>query len=462
MRKCAAILCAALITVSACACGKDTAPTKPKTSNYHISTTTTTTPTVNYIDEPGKTPLNLVAATSFSDGVAFVRYVDGEGVEHAAAINTAGDVLFELPEGMPFDGPGYKDGIRVVDNVVYDKTGAVIASPELSGYDMLLTGSCGGYVLAKKTEQVASVAPEDAEAAAPSATGTATVTSTTAPTASSTDTEEPAPTTETVVSIGVLDSKGEWKQPLSAEHPIAKAMAVAVQPAAVLEYVAEGVLRVYVDLASVPQYYHFADNTLTADYVRYASFGYTPEEPAGIYHMAKDGTKTLKLENIIADYFFADAFIGRSVTPPSITETEATLGELKLYDYEGKELMDLSAYTIGGEAYYQNGYLTFPTTNEVGSRLLMVLGPDGKPVFEPIVLGMRDRYYTPDLNGFAVENFTADGVAGYRYYDYTGTVTVYENVTAFSGFFEGLAAVSLRGDDQHRYYINHRAEIVLR
>lgn len=457
MRKCAAILCAALVTVSACACGKDPAPTKKTdVSRYHISTTTTTTPTANYAEKPSKSVLNLTAATAFSDGVAFVRYADDEGVEHAAAINTEGKVLFELPEGMPFDGPGYVGGIRVVDNVMYDKTGAVIASPELSGYDALLTGNCGGYVLAKKTEVLDVEVSESTDS-----TGSSSATTTTAPTTAPTDTE-PAPAPETKVSIGVLNSKGKWEHALSADHPIAKAMAAAEQPTEVLEYVGDGVLRVYVDLSAVPQYYHFADNTLTVDYVRYASFGYTPEETAGIYKMAKDGSKKLVIENVIADYFFADAFIGRSVTPPAITETEPTLGALKLYDYEGKELMDLSAYTIGGEVYYQKGHLTFLTTDEVGSRLLMVLSPEGNPVFEPVVLGMRDHLYAPDDNGLVVESYTATGEACYRLYDYVGEIVEYTDVTAFAGFFDGLAAVTLRGDTEHRYYINHRAEIVLR
>lgn len=455
MRKCAAILCAAVVTITACACGKDSAPTQPKTSNYHISTTTTTIPTMDYTEDSDKTPLNLVYATAFSDGVALVRYRDSDGVEHEGAINTEGELLFDLPEGMPFEGPGYKDGIRVVNNIIYDKTGAVIASPELSGYDTLITGSCGGYVLAKKTEIITTDAPEEADP-------TAEATDTTVSTTGSTATVDPTPAPTTVVSVGVLNAQGEWKHPLSTDHPIAKAMAAAVLPGEVIETVADGVLRLYLDLASVPQYYHFANNTLTADYVHYASFPYTPEETAGIYKMATDGTKKMVIENVIADYFFADAFIGRSVTPPSITETEPTYGTQKLYDFEGKELMDLSAYTLSGIAYYQNGYLTFPATDEVGSRMLVVLGPDGQQIMDPVMLGMRDHYFVPDATGFVLESYTVDGTAVYRHYDYEGNVTFYENVTSFTGLFDGLAAVTLLGDADHYYYINYKAEIVLR
>lgn len=456
MRKCAAILCAALLTVSACACGKDTDPVT-KTTVHRITTTTTATPVKDYTDVPGKAPLNLTYATSFSDGVAFVRYLDSDGVEHAAAINTAADVLFELPEGMPFDGPGYKDGIRVVDNVIYDKTGAVIASPELSGYDTLMTGSCGGYVLAKKSEALAQPNPENSLPNLADNTNPTDTESSDAPV-------NPVTPPSTKVSVGVLNSKGEWVHDLSADHPIAAAMAAATQPTESLEYIATaGVLKVQVDVAGTPQYYHFKDNKLTVDYVRYASFGYSPEEAAGIYQMATDGSKKLVVENVIGDYFFADAFIGRSVTPPAITETEPTLGTPKLYNYKGEELMDLEAYPLSGPlAFYHGGYLTLPTTDAVGSRLLVILDAQGQPVMDPLVLGMRDVYYPPDVSGFVVESYTADGAVSYRHYDYTGAVTEYSDVAAFAGFVEGLAAVTLRGDDTHHYYINHRAEIVLR
>lgn len=438
MRKCAAILCAAIMTVSACACADDATPPATVTATVpRITTTTSAAPTKNYTEDPGKTPLHIARATSFSDGVAFVVYQDDKGSEHAAAINTAGDVLFELPEGMPFDGPGYKDGIRVVNNTIYDKTGTAIASPEMSGYDTLLTGSCGGYVLAKKTVRVTSAETDP-------------------------DAEPSAPITE--VQIGVLNRKGEWKYSLSEEHPIAVAMAAATQPVEEWEYYASaGVLRVRVDAAGQHQYYHFDDNTLTVDYARYASFPYSPNEVAGIYRMAEDGSKKVVVENVIGDYFFADAFIGRAVTPPIIEGTEAVIGTAKLYDYEGNELMDLTNYPLSGPlAFYFNGYLTLPTVNETGTRLLVTLNAQGQPVMEPLVLGMRDAYYPPDISGFVVESYSADGQVSYRHYDYTGAVTEYTDVISFAGFNEGLAMVTLRGDDQWHYYINHRAEIVLR
>ena len=454
MRKCAAILCAAVVTITACACGKDPAPTQPKTSNYHISTTTTTIPTMNYTEDSDKTPLNLVYATAFSDGVALVRYRDSDGVEHEGAINTEGELLFDLPEGMPFEGPGYKDGIRVVNNIIYDKTGAVIASPELSGYDTLITGSCGGYVLAKKTEIITTDAPEEADP-------TAEATDTTVSTTGSTATVDPTPAPTTVVSVGVLNAQGEWKHPLSTDHPIAKAMAAAVLPGEVIETVADGVLRLYLDLASVPQYYHFANNTLTADYVHYASFPYTPEETAGIYKMATDGTKKMVIKNVVSDYSFKDVFIGRTTQyPAEDAEDQEPKTIIKLYDYTGKALADLTAYPTDGKYFFIADRLLIQTDDGMGNRSLVLLSKDGKEIIDPVPLNLRDVVYAPNEAGFVVESHSAEGVVTYRHYDYIGNATDYTNVAAFSGFAEGLAAVTLT--DGTLCYINHMAEIVIR
>ena len=383
-----------------------------------------------------------------------------DGTTHNAAINTAGDVLFEMPTEMPLNGEGYKGGIRVVGNVIYDKTGAVIADPETGGYDTLLTGSCGGYVLAKREEAPSLPAPM------PETTDSTTIPTSTATTAASTTTggetttlpDMPPVTTTATVYVGVLNNKGEWVQELSADHPVAKIFTDTVT----FRYVKEDVLEV--STATGVQYYHFSDNTLTADYVRYVSVGQQSEgESIGIYQMAADGTKTLKIENVIGDYFFDTVFIGRTVTIPLEPGADPVVGDSKLYDYEGNELMDLAQYPLREpSAYYVWDHLMLLTTDAMGSRLLVVLDKEGNLVFEPLLLGMRDAYYPPDESGFVVESYTADGVASYRHYDYTGNVTEYNDVTSFGGFVGGLAVATLRGDSQQYYYINHRAEIVLR
>ena len=131
-----------------------------------------------------------------------------DGTEKAAAINTAGDILFDLPEGM--EASRYQNGICVVGNVIYDKSGAVIASPEQSGYDALMSDNCGGYVLAKKVTSVTLPAPDPANTTA----GNATTATAAAPTAEG-DTTATQPSTDVPLtgslqlSVGVMNNKGE-------------------------------------------------------------------------------------------------------------------------------------------------------------------------------------------------------------------------------------------------------------
>ncbi|MBE6533946.1 MAG: hypothetical protein E7678_03130 [Ruminococcaceae bacterium] len=93
--------------------------------------------------------LNIKYGTSFSDGVAFITYQGTGGETKNAAIDKTGNVLYN-PTFNIHTNKGYHNGILVLDNVIYDKVGNVIASPEISGYDALISGNCNGYVLAKK------------------------------------------------------------------------------------------------------------------------------------------------------------------------------------------------------------------------------------------------------------------------------------------------------------------------
>ena len=459
MRKYAAILCATLLIGNLTACKKADIPadSKPTTSAVTTTTTTATTTTQDGV----KAPINLTYAGPFSDGVALVRYLDADGVEWSAAINAAGQPLFHLPADVPYEGDGYRNGIRVVDNVIYDKTGAILASPEMSGYDSLMTGNCGGYVLAKK------VAPVSLPAPAPEAATTTTAASTTTTTAATDDTTQTTaptgglnnlPVTSAVtLSIGVLNNKGEWVHPLSPEHPIAQAITRAAQPTESLTYLTGDVLMVLADAAATAQYYSFKTNTLTDNYAHYESINYQDED-TGIYQVAADGTKKMVVENVVSDYFFKDAFIGR-------TNAENEAGEpitlVKLYDYSGKVLADLTDYPLWGNRYYYiYDRLIVPIDDGSGNRQLVILHKDGTAACDPVVLGLRDTFYTPDETGVVVESHTADGAVSYCHYAWDGTVTPYTDVATFKGFSEGLAAVTLT--DGTLCYINHKAEIVIK
>lgn len=454
MRKITAALCAALM-LGLCACGKEAAPAQDTTATTVATTTADTT-------APHKAYLNLKEASPFSDGVALVRYTDAEGAEKAAAINSAGDILFDLPEGMPLDAR-YKNGICVVGDVIYDKTGAVIASPDKSGYDALITNDCGGYVLAKKLSPLPA---GETKATAATTTTTAAATSTTLvdTTTTTVDTTQPTDTTPTMpliptgmeLSIGVLNNKGEWEHPLSTDHPIAKALSSAAHPEEHFTLIAEGVLQVHADLTAQPQFYHFADNKMTSDYAHYESMEYQDED-SGIYKVMADGTKELVIANVVVVYPFQDAFIGRSIVEGEEGEEPQTL--IKLYDYKGKALADLTAYPTTEKYYYVTERLLITVDDGSGNRQLALLQKDGTPIMDPVALNLRDTVYPPDETGFVIAGYTADGVVSYRHYDYAGNVSIYTDVTAFNGFSEGLAAVTL--SDGRLVYINQMAEIVI-
>lgn len=454
MRKRLAALCAAFLLCGLTACG-ESAPAEDATATT-LTTTTTTAP-----ESPVRAPLRLVATSPFSDGIAFVRYLDAEGMEQSAAINTAGDILFTPVEGM--EASYYQNGICVVGDCIYDKSGTLIASPELSGYDALITGNCGGYVLAKKLITVNDV--EDLEVSTTTTTTTTTATTTTTTTATTTTTTAPedtlptAPTAPLIpsgmaLSIGVLNNKGEWAHPLDTDHPIALAAAAAGATELHIDVVNADVVRVRVGTAE-PQYYRFSDGTLAANYDHYQSF--LQEEESGIYQVAADGSKKLIIKDVVSDYSFKDAFIGRTT---EIGEDDEVITRIKLYDYTGKALADLTDYpSLDGKYYFVNDRLLILVDDGTGNRYLALLNKDGKPAIESVPLNLRDVLYAPDEAGFVVESHTADGVVSYRHYDYVGNVVDFTDVATFSGFSEGLAAVVLT--DGTVCYINRMAEIVI-
>ena len=463
MRKITAILCGTLLLLSLTACGRDVDPADTATADTATAATDGTTTTA---ETAIKAPLNLTYASSFSDGIAFVRYT-ADGTEKAAAINTAGDVLFDLPEGM--ENSHYKNGICLVGDLVYDKSGTVIASPETHGYDSLMTENCGGYVLAKKVAPVTQPAPAPAPEAATTTTAAASTTAAATMADESTTDMTAAPTTPSVdipvtnsvtLSVGVLHNKGEWEQPLSPDHPIAVAMTTAAQPAENFTYVTTDVLQVYVDTAAEPQYYHFSTNALTPNYDHYESINYQDED-TGIYQVAADGSKKLVIKDVVSDYSFKDVFVGRTTVLPAEDAGEQEPQTLiKLYDYTGKALADLTDYPTDGKYFFIADRLLIQTDDGMGNRKLVLLSKDGKEIIEAVPLNLRDTVYAPDEAGFVIAGYTAEGAVSYRHYDYIGNATDYTDVASFNGFSEGLAAVTLT--DGTVCYINHMAEIVIR
>ena len=141
----------------------------------------------------------IQSALPFSDGVAFVSLVEYENDklcrQYWVAIDTSGKILFELEEkGMETSWrTPYQNGVTVnyesygdLDDIIYDKNGNAVASPEKNGYDEILAFQENlRYFIVGKTEE--------------SFSGDRYL-------------------------IGVINNHGEFIRPLSDTHPIAQFM----------------------------------------------------------------------------------------------------------------------------------------------------------------------------------------------------------------------------------------------
>lgn len=371
--------------------------------------------------------LNILSGTSFSDGVAFVNYLNKEGNRECAAIDKTGKVLF-IADDIYKSGYDYcyENGILVIDNLIYDKTGKIIASPEMSGYDELLTRNRNGYVLAMKKEESFS---------------------------------------GDKYYIGVLDNKGEWAHPLSEEHPIVKAFQQEnvdideLYISAKYDYLSDTTLKIDIGW-SVEKYYNIVLNELTDEYSHYVTDNYN------LYQCDTAGNWTLILENVDIDYTFEDVFIGTEIEWEG---NKVIKKGQKIFDYHGDVLTDLSDYQLdslfsnhGPGEYYFNEHLLISVDNGSGAQYVCLFNKVGEPAFEPIRVGSRnDDYFPLDENGFVYELYDENTYSTiYKLYDYNGNVTEYTDIVKFGGFSEGLAVVENTAGQV--YYINAQGEIVIK
>ncbi len=361
-------------------------------------------------------------ATDFSNGVAFIQYKDENDDYKTVAINVKGETLYECND-MSYT--QYINEIMVVDNLVYNKKGEVIASPEKSGYDSLISDNINGLVMAVKKEE--------------SFNGD-------------------------VYKIGVLNNKGEWKHPLSEENPII--IKFKEKDTELSEHIVRGTPEdavnknvVEIDLGYFETlYYDIVKNKCYDGYVHYKS-EYYQGQANGIYQYTLSGDKKLIMPNVQGDSMFNEVFLGRPTTDYD-GYYEADESKQYLYDYSGNILMDLSQYknintTLDFDSpdiNFVNEHLLVTVENGTGGLYLALIKKDGTTAFEPIKMDSSDKCYRLDENGFVLENYLEDGTQTFTAYSYNGDTTVYEDVTYFGGFNDGLALVKNSGGQC--YYID--------
>ncbi len=374
---------------------------------------------------------NILSATDFSNEVAFITYEDENGNYKTIAVDTKGETLYECTENMTYS--KYINEIMVVDNLIYNKNGEVIASPEKTGYDSLVSDNINGLVMAIKKEE-------------------------------SFDGD--------VYKIGVLNNKGEWEYPLSEKNPI------------VLKFKEKGTQMDEFFVSGIPEnsvnsniisiktglfdnvYYDMENNKCYNGYVHYES-EYYQGQANGIYQYTLNGDKKLVIPNVQGYPMFDDVFIGI----PTIDYDgyyEPDESKQYLYDYSGNIIIDLSNYknintTLDFESSdinYVNGHLLVTVENGTGGLYLALIKKDGTTAFEPVKMGLRDKCYPLDEKGFVLESYSEDDEQVFTAYSYNGDTTIYEDITYFGGFNDGLALVKNSGG-QH-YYIDFEGNKVIK
>ena len=421
------IIIFAILTVlllSACQFGDNNETLHNNSVTPSVPAPTEPAPTETTPTEPEKNVEEyfITSATEFSDGVAFVHCRDDDGIYFDAAIDTNGEILYILPDDWKISIGEYHNGNLVVGNDIYDIYGNLIASPEMSGYDELLTINRDGYILATKREE--SFAGDK-------------------------------------ICFGVLGSNGEWIYPLSSDNPISQMLesdSSYMDDWSVWDddYGEYGTYIVRISVGwGLKYYYNLSTNELCAGYVHYESRNYQGQK-SGIYLYDTSGERKLVIPNISADRFFNDAFIGSNL---------AEYDKRNLYDYNGNIIMDLSQYDLDCySACYKNGYLLIKVDNRTGSKYLCLFNPNGELAFDPIRMGRGDSFYGLIDEGFVYEYEHEDGYTkSYYFYDYAGNKTEYMDMDGFYGFSDGLGLVEFYDKNYYRIYcyINTEGKVVI-
>ena len=362
------------------------------------------------IKETMTTTFKIESETSFSEGIAFVEMIDTNDNRKIVAINPAGEILFEFDEWSSFDRISeFKGGIFVFDNKVYNNKGQVIASPELTGYDLIYDyysdnnlsshrANKSGYVIVKKLEE--------------SYKG---------------DTRL----------CGVLNSQGQWEVPLSESG----------------QWENEEILYTWEngEVNEDAWYYYSGDYQIP-------SYDYRNYEFA--IFKQRFGESSIFLNDFGADYMLDGAFIGRKFIWDQADERFLPQ-EYMLYDFDGNALYSMAEFEgtikdIHGGPYYNNGYLLFEMHNGTSSYYLVMIGPEGEFVFDPFKIdGGFEPYSDFNEKGFIFER---DSI--YHLYGYDGNITAYDDdILVLCEFSEGLALTEWL-DGKFRY-IDYEGNVVI-
>lgn len=357
--------------------------------------------------------LPIKTLMSFSEGIAFInRYSEDLKTSSSVyqAIDSTGKVLFEVdvqdmwPKEHEFK---VKNGVFIFNETIYDREGKIVASPEKTGYEFLVTDNTYEYILVGKIEQ--------------SFEGD-------------------------MYHFGVLDTKGQWVHPLSKDNLLAKKLNDKNEELGAIKYLGNNTISV-----GYEEYFNLKNNTLANNYV------HVFEEYGVLYKVDENGNENAVMENV--DYSSVNGNIEfyRNKDGKTLVFKDGELfADLSQHNF------DIDFISITGE-----DKLLILSKNKSNALYIILINKDGTMAGEP---ARCEEGFSPTYdsikNGYLFVKSGSYTHANAKYIDYTGKVTDingYERVMACGNEF--ICAYFLQDKEKNiwAYHIlNTEGEVVIK
>ena len=350
----------------------------------------------------------IIGGTSFAEGIALVAtgYNSDTQKDKYAIIDTEGHILSEFEHDRWQYGLTYMDrfinGVIVSEYDVLDKKGKFVATAEDKGFSRVLSDARTGKILVANDYS-------------------------------------------STVSFGVLDTKGEWIEPLSSSHPIAEFitdLGIDTTTICFNNFVSDEVIQV-----AEGCYYNMVTGEVTKyhnNYVNeYATMGDGRNTCLVNRVVEYDKTETIAMD-VYLSYKGQNGFIGYYYTG------EVSPDAYCYFDYQGNEIIKFDASYVY-EIAEVKGYIIARIMDNERAFKTCIYKANGEKVAGNLDVNysMTDVDIYPEHNMFSIQD---------NYFTFDGEKIEFEDYT-FGSFGEGLFYA--RDDDYNNCYINLKGKKVI-
>ncbi len=355
----------------------------------------------------------ITGGTAFSEGIALVStgYNSETQMDMYAIIDKEGHILSEFETNRWIENfhyiDSFKNGVVVTENEVCDKNGKFVATSEDKGYTKLLTDARTGKILAVKIEE--------------NYYG---------------DT----------VSIGTLDTKGEWIEPLSSTHPLAAFIMdneLSVSGISFNNFLTDEIVMVtdncYYNMNTEDIKKHYNGYYCSGDYKGDGSFTYN------VYRREENEEATLIAEGVFLDNTYKNGFVGYYYDGSSDEPVE-----YYYFDYQGNEIIKFDASYVY-ELAEVKGYIIARVTNSTGSFYTCIYKENGEMLVDPMRVNwsLYNVDIWPEYEMLGIDN---------NYFNFDGEEIGFEGYDILD-FGEGLFRA--RDDNWNNCYLDVKGKKVI-